>query len=264
MEYLAVMSDGTKIVYEVIDHGHTVLFIHGWAATRAFWHSVRDLPGFRKILFDLRGHGDSDRSKDYTVERILMDISELLSGLGVKEISIVGHSLGGVIAAKFASSSKEFEVKNLILVATPPEIKFSRLELISTSFSLRFLRSVMKQKMTPRMLYRPRREILEFIWRESAKGSVKAYIELLKAFNGVSIVEDLERIKARKVAIVPRYDLVVPSEYQKQVYSKLCDEVIIVDEVGHNIMLEKPEEFAQILNKIIAGGEVGTNKLSRP
>ncbi|MCR8453591.1 MAG: alpha/beta hydrolase [Crenarchaeota archaeon] len=257
MEYIAIMSDGTKIVYDAIDYGHTVLFIHGWAATRAFWHPVRNLPGFRKIIPDLRGHGDSDKSKDYSLERILMDLSELLRGLGVTELSIVGHSLGGVIAAKFASQASEFKVRDLILVATPPEIKFSKLKLLNTAFLLRFLTPVARRTITPRTLYQPRKDLLEFIWRESAKGSIKAYIEFLKTFNGVSIVEDLKAIKARKVAIIPKYDLAVPFEYQKSAYSELCDEIIVIDEAGHNLMLEKPEEFAQILNKILSKEKIG-------
>jgi len=245
------MSDGTKIAYEAIGYGHTVLFIHGWAATRNFWNAIRDIPGLRKILFDLRGHGESDRAKDYSMNRILLDISELLHTLGVKELSVVGHSLGGIIATKFASSTDEFKVRDLILVATPPEVKFSRLKLLFLSFSLRFMTPLMRKTITPKMLYKPKQELLEFIWNESAKGSVGAYIKIMKAFNGVSIIEDLKAIQAHKVAIIPQYDRFVSPEYQKQIYSGLCDEVIVVDECGHNLMLEKPDEFAEILSRIL-------------
>lgn len=251
MAALALMSDGTKIAYEDINHGFPVLFIHGWACTRNFWKCIKDVPNFRKILFDIRGHGDSDPARNYSVERILLDVEELLYSLGIKELSIVGHSLGGVIATKFVAMYEEYRIRHLILVSTPPAIKMSGPKLFFMSIALRFFSPILRKHMTPKMLYNPTRELLEFIWSESAKGSTSAYIKILKAFNGVSIMEDLSKVKARKIAIIPSHDNFIPVEYQKQVYSELCDEIIVVDKSGHNLMLEKPTEFKNILEKIL-------------
>lgn len=251
MVALALMSDGTKIAYEDLGYGFPILFIHGWACTRNFWNCVRDLPNFRKILFDMRGHGDSDPAKNYNVERMLLDVEELLYTLGIKELSIVGHSLGGIIATKFATMYEEYKIKHLILVATPPTIKMSGLKLFFTGIMLRFLSPILKKSITPKMLYKPTQDLLEFIWSESAKGSTSAYIKLLKSFNGLSIIDDLPKIKAKKIAIIPSHDNYVPTEYQKQVYSELCDDIVVINETGHNLMLEKPQEFKNILEKVL-------------
>jgi len=109
----------------------------------------------------------------------------------------------------------------------------------------------LRKTFTPKTLYKPNEDILEFIWRESSKGSKIAYIRYLKAFDGVSISETLEEIESQKIAIIPANDNVVPTEMQKEAYSRVCDKVVIVEECGHNIMLEKPSEFREILEKIL-------------
>ena len=249
---LAIMSDHIKIAYEDIGFGTPIVFIHGWAATRNFWNPVRDLENCRIILFDLRGHGESDRSKKYSFDRIMLDVNELLLGLGIRELIIVGHSLGGIIAAKFASMFTDFTVRKLVLVATPPTFKIGFMKRAFTAFMLLFLNPLMRRMFTPKTLYEPKKEILEFIWSESGKGSRMAYIKYLKAFNNVSIIEDLEELKTEKIAIIPDHDRIVPTDIQKETYYSLCDKTIIVEKAGHNVMLEKPIEFKEIIQKIIS------------
>ncbi len=244
---LAIMSDHIKIAYEDMGYGFPLVFIHGWAATRNFWNPIRDLENYRIILFDLRGHGESDRSKKYTFDRIMLDVNELLAGLGIRELSIIGHSLGGIIATKFASMFTDYNVRKLILVATPPVFKMSFARRLFTGFMLLFLNPLMRKMFTPKTLYEPKEDILKFIWSESAKGSKIAYIKYLKAFNNTSIIEDLEEIKAEKIAIIPSHDKIVSTEIQKETYFSLCDRTIIIENSGHNVMLERPDEFRRAL-----------------
>lgn len=56
------------------------------------------------ICPDLRGHGDSDWSPEgnYAMDAFVFDFAQLVHTLGYPEVTIVGHSLGGSIAARFA------------------------------------------------------------------------------------------------------------------------------------------------------------------
>jgi len=248
---MMITSDNIKIAYEEHGFGIPVLLIHGWAATRNFWRGVKELEGFRTILPDLRGHGESDRAKSYTKERIILDLYELAVGLGLKELCIVGHSLGGIIATKFAVSFPEFTIRKLILVATPPIFKIGKFKRMLTTLMLYLFNPILRRRFTPKTLYRRDKELLEFIWSESAKGSRRAYVKFLSAFDGESIIDDLEEIKAEKIAIIPSHDNIIPTDLQKQTYSELCDKTIIIEECGHNLMLEKPEEFHRILLDVL-------------
>ena len=80
------------------------------------------------IAPDLRGHGKSDRvgkGGSYNLMDFLGDIDAIVEALAGKAFTLVGHSLGSVVAAIFASVRPKL-VKNLVLIETilptePPE-----------------------------------------------------------------------------------------------------------------------------------------------
>lgn len=85
--------------------GPPVLLVHGWTCDSHDW--VFQLDAFaerhRVIAVDLRGHGRSSApASDYTAQRYAADIALLLERLGVDQVVVVGHSLGGSVAAVLA------------------------------------------------------------------------------------------------------------------------------------------------------------------
>jgi len=61
------------------------------------------------ILYDLRGHGSSERpASGYTVDDMLADLDALLAALGIaRPVQLVGNSFGGLLALKFAAVHPE-------------------------------------------------------------------------------------------------------------------------------------------------------------
>ncbi len=102
-----------------------VLFIHGLGASSLAWRDIPDALSeyFHTITVDLIGFGGSEKPEnaDYTVKgfsKFIMDF--LIERIGIEEkehtkISIVGHSLGGYIAAQVAIQNKEM-IEKLVLI----------------------------------------------------------------------------------------------------------------------------------------------------
>jgi pimeloyl-ACP methyl ester carboxylesterase len=102
-----------------------VLFIHGLGASSLAWRDIPDALSeyFHTITLDLIGFGASDKPEtadyaikgfskfivDFLIERIRIQEKEN------KKISIVGHSLGGYIAAQVAIENKEM-IEKLVLI----------------------------------------------------------------------------------------------------------------------------------------------------
>ncbi len=85
--------------------GVPVLFLHGTSDSwRSFETVLPDLPDWmRAIAVTQRGHGDADRpATGYHTQDFAGDVAALMDALGIEKAIIVGHSMGGSIAQRFA------------------------------------------------------------------------------------------------------------------------------------------------------------------
>jgi pimeloyl-ACP methyl ester carboxylesterase len=100
--------------------GPPLLLIHGIGDSSSTWLPV--LKGFAGdhmvIAPDLLGHGLSDKPRaDYSVAAYANGMRDLLSVLDIDRVTVVGHSLGGGVAAQFAYTFPE-RCERLVLVGT--------------------------------------------------------------------------------------------------------------------------------------------------
>ena len=93
-------TDGCKLYYEEHGTGEHLLFIHGWSCNAGFFE--KQIAHFSKkyhvIVYDLRGHGRSDRGeateRNMTLTRFAEDLYELIEGLRLDKVHLVGWSMG--------------------------------------------------------------------------------------------------------------------------------------------------------------------------
>lgn len=101
-----VQLGDVRIAYQQMGEGPDLVFVHGLAASRAFWFLQYALPlskHFRITLFDLRGHGYSSMpAGGYEAVKAAEDITGLLDHLGIECCVLIGHSYGGGVALEFA------------------------------------------------------------------------------------------------------------------------------------------------------------------
>src|SRR5918912_67734 len=106
------------------EHGHgpeTILLAHGFQMSGRVWQLVQQaLPEdrYRTIAPDLRGAGETDAPADeaaYGVDVFAADVHELVMQLGLRDFTLVGHSMGGATVARFAVDHPEL-LKALVLV----------------------------------------------------------------------------------------------------------------------------------------------------
>jgi pimeloyl-ACP methyl ester carboxylesterase len=83
------------------------LFLHGLGATAAVWKSVRralqERGTMRWLAADLGGHGGSDWQSSYSVRELAAPLAEWVQQQPIRELFIVGHSLGAYAALALAS-----------------------------------------------------------------------------------------------------------------------------------------------------------------
>lgn len=110
-----------QIHYVIGGRGEPVVLLHGWPQTWFEWRRV--MPGLAErytvIAPDLRGLGDSSRPvAGYDLRTLSGDIRRLVEHLGLGEIRLVGHDLGGPVAYAYAAQWPG-DVVNLAVVEAP-------------------------------------------------------------------------------------------------------------------------------------------------
>jgi len=95
------------IHYQQHGKGTDVVLIHGITGNLSLWF-MKILPvlskKYRVTVYDLRGHGYSDRPQSgYTSDDMVEDLKGLMDHLKIERAIFLGHSFGGAVALHFAA-----------------------------------------------------------------------------------------------------------------------------------------------------------------
>lgn len=114
-------SQGLRLHY--VDWGNAdaplLLLVHGGRDHCRSWDLIaRALqPHFHVIAPDLRGHGDSDwaRGGSYALPEYVYDLSRLVRSAGADKVTIVGHSMGGMVSLIYGGTFPE-QLSSLVVL----------------------------------------------------------------------------------------------------------------------------------------------------
>jgi len=114
---MKIRANDIYINYEINGSGDWLILIHGAGDNLAIWYN--QVPVFSKeynvLTYDMRGHGLTEVAEgDYTSGVWADDLYALINELGVRRASVLGYSLGGMIAAMLATEHPEM-VNALVL-----------------------------------------------------------------------------------------------------------------------------------------------------
>ena len=122
-------DEGVNLVADVIGSSvnGSVIFAHGGGQTRHAWSKAGErlsALGWRAIMLDLRGHGESDwpKSGDYRLQRFAADLVAVADAIGARP-HIVGASLGGLAGMMAEAFVREGTFASLTLVDITPQME---------------------------------------------------------------------------------------------------------------------------------------------
>jgi pimeloyl-ACP methyl ester carboxylesterase len=132
-----------------------VLMLHGWGASLYMYrHAFATLPayGVRVIAVDLRGYGLSDKPLargSYTMDAYSRDIDALLEALALERTAMIGHSMGGGLALRYALR-RPSAVRRLVLLNPAGLVPIPYARLLGAA--PRALSQVLGARLVPRSL----------------------------------------------------------------------------------------------------------------
>lgn len=110
-----------KLAYRETGEGKPLIILHGLFGSSDNWLSIAKMLGneYKVYLLDLRNHGSSPHSDDFSYDAMSADLLEFIKEHSIEDPLIMGHSMGGKTAMKFALSNPEVLSKLIIVDIAP-------------------------------------------------------------------------------------------------------------------------------------------------
>jgi pimeloyl-ACP methyl ester carboxylesterase len=261
--------------------GTLLLFLHGFGNDAHVWDwcAPTFAPHYRVVALDHRGHGQSDRDPEtrYDHETMAHDVAAAMDALGAARAVIVGHSLGGRVAMRFAGMHPE-RLAGLVIVDSAPELDArgtTRIRLDVQQQDPSFASLSDYEKVLQRQYPVTKPEMLNKLAGHWAQQRPDGRFELrldpafMRGRSGQS-EEELARWSETEakhlwsaLEKLPCPALVVRGAasdvLSADVADKMADDVLkngkleVVARAGHSVMLDNPEAFEKALAGFVLG-----------
>jgi pimeloyl-ACP methyl ester carboxylesterase len=224
---------------------YPILFIHGAGGNYKVWaYQVKYFKN--SIAINLPGHdgGEGRRSIDEYVEYV----RDFLDRSGLRNVVLVGHSMGGAIAQGFALKYSEY-LRAIVLVCTGARLRVlpKMFELIRDNYpkAVELIANMAVSRSASQAI---KSQVVE----ELLKANPKVVYGDFEACDKFDVMDQVGNIRVKTLIICGSDDLLTPVKYSKYLNDKIPGSILrIIEGSGHMVMMEKPEEFNSILNDFI-------------
>lgn len=236
--------------------GRVVVFGNSLGTDLRVWEALLPLlpQTLRIVRFDKRGHGLSDATPaPYAMATLVADVEALCAHLGLKDITFVGLSIGGLIGQGLAAKRPDL-VKALVLLDTAakigtPEFWSARIEAIAKDGIAPMADGILLRWFTED--YRLNNP--EFaLWRNGlTRTTVQGYIGCCAAIAGADFTESTAHLALPMMVLCGDQDGSTPPDLVKATADLAGAEFHLIKDAGHIPNLEQAPETARLINDFL-------------
>lgn len=242
--------------------GVPVVLIHGFGANRGSWNSLRSCLGDECpcSTFELPGHGLAPHTEVASLERLAASVGAELKAAAVERCHLVGHSLGGAVAALLAESP-DLQVGSLTLIAPAglgPDIDGGFLDGFLRARSADSLAPWLERLVVDRTGLPP--SFGEAVLRERSRpGLLPAQADIARRLfpdgtQAITIRACLNRLTIPVTVIWGREDRIVPVSHTADLPGHVA--LHRLPGTGHMPHIEAPELTARLVMRTVRSGRV--------
>jgi len=283
--------DGGSLFTLSAGHGPAFLFVHGLGVTSRIWTKQFDMlprAGLRAVAFDHRGHGASTAllascasrtpiwcsggarrdgapsgSADAgSIDLLADDVRAVIEGLDLRDVVIVGHSMGGMALLAFALRHPDVvtaRVRGIVLASTAARLDLHRVPLVPASmaaFAAGFVRSgawrrsdwstLAARSLFGRDAVPSQVELVRVLLATASEDTVVACAHAVAHFD---VDRRLGDIVVPALVVTGTADLVTTPRDARRLARGLGDARLeLVSGSGHMLMLERAQRFGALLS----------------
>ncbi len=247
--------------YKLNGSGPTIILIHGlFGNLDNLGLLARDLEKDHQVLsLDLRNHGLSFHSQCHNYSVMSEDVHHLISTLKLKNITLIGHSMGGKVAMKLAADYPE-QIKKLVVMdiapvaysqknhdavfsglkavlSTPPSSRNEAMQILA-----RYIEADDVRQFLGKSLYRTGDTLA---WRFNVESILKNYLN-------ITGWEPIPRVDIETLFLKGANSDYLTAAYQPQVEAQFSNtKAHIIANTGHWLHAEKPLQVLRAIRRFI-------------
>jgi pimeloyl-ACP methyl ester carboxylesterase/Flp pilus assembly protein TadD len=241
--------------------GQPMILLHGYADS---WFSFsRALPYFdpswRVYILDQRGHGDSDRpASGYALADFAADVIAFMEAKGITQATLVGHSMGSLIAQRVALAAPE-RVRRLVLLGSATTarndviLEFQKeVEKLVDPVPAKFVREFQTSAIHQPAPAKFPANFMDRIIAESMKVPARVWKAVMAGMLAGDGKTQLGRIQAPTLIVWGESDAFFSRAEQEALAAAIPNAILkVYPETGHCPNWERPERFAQDLRDFV-------------
>ena len=252
--------------------GIPLILLHGVTDSwRSFEHVLPFLPkSLHAFAISQRGHGDSEKpAAGYRTREFSEDIAAFVQERNLGPVVVVGHSMGGTHALRFAIDYPE-QTRALVLVSTfasyrpntaAADFYHSEVANLSDPIPEALVREFQQSTVTQPMPA----DQFEMVVRESMKVPAHVWRAAFSHFLDNDFVDDIHTIKCPTLILWGDQDAFATRYDQDELSNRIRDARLLTYEgIGHALHWEAAERFATDLTTFIATLDSASPNIAEP
>lgn len=251
---------GLEFVRQGSGPGDPIICLHGVTDSWRSFEPVLPMlsPGRAVLAVSQRGHGDSDRPETgYELKELARDVAAFMRSLGFQRSVIVGHSMGAMVAQRFAIDFPDL-VAGLVLIgpmanlAGNEDVQFFYEEairplgdIVDPALAREFQESTLAQPIDP--------AFLEMVIAESLKVPARIWKAAFDGFKDVNLIPGLVKVDVPVLILWGSLDNFANRPEQDAIATALQDsKLVVLPEHGHAVHWEAPVLIAREIEAFVA------------
>lgn len=218
-----------RVHYRVGGAGEPVVLVHGLSGSGRWWRrNVAALAArFQVFVVDLVGFGRS--RGPFMLTEAAGILADWMSRLGLRRAHVVGHSMGGYIAAELAAG---------------PDAQVDRLVLVDAAAFPLGWHPVRHTASLARAVRYMHPTFLPVLAADALRAGPRTLLRAARQVVGTDLGARCEEVRAPTLVVWGEHDRVVPLTFGQRLADCLSDaEFVVIEGAGHNPMWDRPASF---------------------
>jgi len=244
-----------KLHYREMGEGKPMIILHGLFGFSDNWqtHAKKFAEYYRVILVDLRNHGHSDWSNDFSYKIMAEDVHELCEDLKLEDPIILGHSMGGKVAMWFAQMYDDVLEKLIVVDMGIKQYPMHHEHILAGIHAVKVDEIKARREAEAQMSAHIDSEgVMQFLlknlyWKEKGKLAWRMNVEVLER-DMPEILKALPEGEVFTPTLFIRGELsnyIREEDFESLENQFLDARIVTIEGAGHWVHAESPEEFSE-------------------